>query len=502
MSAPLPPVLPPAPTTAQTSPLPAVRGIVQAAPETATLVQGQSINAQVLSSGSGQLVLSTSLGRLVLQSTASFPPGAQVVVQIQSVGETLQVTLHLQQAAATARPAGLPGASVPDTAPASPPPAAATVTTQLTEGSIVQATVTRAAPGAASAPAPVPQGGPPATPAAGLPSQPPQAAASAAGAPAGTQGSASPLLSGGANLTLRVVTVAPPGGVLQPGIPLAGPAGGSMLVASVTGHQPGGAPIASSAGGEIVLTNAPPMPVGSRLLLEVLDLRLPAPGEPGALSQFGTRWEALNDALAALQRLDPALARQVAEMMVPTPGPRLAGSMLFFLSAVLSGDVRRFLGADAMRQLGRAPGAIGDRLARDFAQAQRTATDGNGQDWRLILVPVLTDEGLEQLRFMLRQNDDEAKETEADPGTRFMIEVTMSRLGDFQFDGLTRDKHVDLVIRTHQELPETMRDDIRSIFANTITALGFTGMIGFRAVPKFETSPVEDIADGHRDLMV
>jgi hypothetical protein len=300
-----------------------------------------------------------------------------------------------------------------------------------------------------------------------------------------------------------VVTVAPPGGVLPPSIPLAGPAGGSLLVASVTGHLPGGAPIASSAGGEIVLSNAPPMPVGSRLLLEVLDLRLPAPGESGTpLSLFGSRWDALDDALAALQRLDPALARQVAETMVPTPGPRLAGSMLFFLSAVLSGDVRRFLGADAMRQLGRAPGAIGDRLARDLAQTQRTATDASGQDWRLILVPVLTEEGLEQLRFMLRQNDDEAKESDVDPGTRFMIEVTMSRLGPFQFDGLTRDKHVDLVIRTHQELPEAMRDDIRSIFANTITALGFTGTIGFRAVPKFETSPVEDFADSHKDLVV
>ncbi len=105
---------------------------------------------------------------------------------------------------------------------------------------------------------------------------------------------------------------------------------------------------------------------------------------------------------------------------------------------------------------------------------------------------------------MMRRHEDDGKSAgdDGNGGTRFMIEVNMSRLGPFQFDGLTRKKHVDLMVRTHQELPKPMREDIRSIFGNTITALGHTGTIGFRAVPKFEISPIEQTAKTHKDLMV
>ena len=500
MSAPVPPISTPAPAATQTSALAAIRGTVQSAPDIASLVQGQSLNAEVLSSGSGQLVLATSLGRIAVQTTANLPPGTSVLLQVQSVGETLQVTLQLHYPAATARGAGVPVGGTAPSAPSGdgPQQSAAPVTTHLTEGSIVQAVVTRgAAPppsGAAAsqqAPAPAPTGI----------NQPPAAAASVA--PTLTPQPAVPALTSGTNLVLRVLAVAPPDGELPPSFSLAGQTGNQLLVATISGHQPGGAPIASSEGGDLVLSNAPSLPAGSRLLLEVLDLRAPDIGAPASpFSALGGRWEALNDALATLQRVDPALAHQVAEMIVPTPGPRMAGTMLFFLSAVFSGDVRRFFGADAMRQLGRAPGALGDRLSGDIGQMQRTATDSAGQDWRLIHIPMQTDEGLEQLRFMLRRNEDDEKNGDGDAGTRFMIEVNMSRLGPFQFDGLTRKKHVDLMVRTHKELPKAIREDIRSIFGNTITALGFTGTIGFRAVPKFEISPIEQTADSHKDLVV
>jgi hypothetical protein len=500
MSAPVPPVSPPAPAATQTTAPPAVRGTVQNTPDVASLVQGQSLNAEVVSSSSGQLVLVTSLGRIAVQTTANLPPGTSVLLQVQSVGETLQVTLQLQNPSVPAQGANVPGARAPGSTPAAAPEQlVAPVTTRLTEGSIVQAVVTRAAPPPApgvtanpQAPASAPAGAGPSTAAAtatAVPTQAPQAAA--------------PALIGGTNLTLRLLAVAPPEGELPPSFSLTAPAGGPLLVASVSGFQPGGAPVASGAAGDLVLSNAPPLPLGSRLLLEVLALQPPDVAEPAApFSTPDGRWEALNEALATLQRVDPALAHQVAQMIVPTPGPRMAGTMLFFLSAVFSGDVRRFFGGDAMRQLGRAPGALVDRLSSDIGQLQRTATDSTGQDWRLILIPMQTDEGLEQLRFMLRRDEDDGKSGDGDTGTRFMIEVNMSRLGPFQFDGLTRNKHVDLMVRTHQELPKAMREDIRSIFGNTITALGFTGTIAFRAVPKFEISPIEQAPDGHKDLVV
>jgi hypothetical protein len=475
-----------------------VRGTVLSLPPNVALAQGQALAAQVVSSGNGQIVLATHLGPVTVQSTASLPPGTSVLLQVQAAGEAPQVSLYLPQWGGTA-PAAPARTAIP-VATAPPQSAPPTVTTHVTEGSVVQAIVTRGTAPAAALPA---QTQPSAGPTAPAGQQPAVAGAPppAAGGPAPP--AAVPLVAG-ANLTLRVLAVSPPGSELPPpAAPPATQARGQLFSATIIGRQPGGAPVAAAGTAEIVLSSAPPIAAGSRVLIELLALRPPDPGEPSALPpSFVGRWEALGDALALLQRVDPALAHHVADAMVPNPGPRLAGSALFFLSAVFSGEIRRFLDADAMRQLARAPGGLGARLSNELGQMQRTATDASGQDWRLFLVPILTDQGLEQLRFMLRKDGEEGKKQAEDAGTRFLIEADMSRLGPFQFDGLTRKKHLDLVVRTHKELPPEMREDIRGIFGNTVTALGFTGTIAFRVALKFEISPVEQPADRPKDLTV
>jgi len=508
MSATVPPSPPPSLATTLATALSAARGTVVSVPDGAALTQGHSLNAQVVSSGSGQLVLSSSIGRLTVQSTAGLPNGTAVLVQVLSVGPTPQVSLHFHQNAGTSHgplPGGVPNASGGTGAatPQSTPP----VVTQLTEGSVLQASVTHVAgqvgtgQGIAAG-----QGTAGQATAASTASPAAQAAASASGPPAASTATpgapaTAAAFTAGTNLTVRVLAAAPPGSDL-PAVPaLAAQSGARVFAASVTGQQTGGGPILTSQAADLALANAHPLPTGSRVLLEVINLRPPVAGDGSIpLSFLGGRWEALSEAMAALQHADPALMRQAMETAIPTPSPRIAGTMLFFLSAMFSGDVRRFFSPDTMRQLNRA--GVGERLSSEFGQLQRTATDSTGQDWRLFLIPILTEEGLEQLRFMLRKNEEDGKAAESESGTRFMIEVNMSRLGPFQFDGLTRNKHLDLVVRTQQELPTEIRDEIRSIFGNTITALGFTGTIALRTVSRFEISPVEQTAECHKDLMV
>ncbi len=492
MSAPVPPTLPPGSAAAATSTPSVSRGTVVSLPPNVSLAQGQALAAQVVAAGNGQIVLATHLGPITVQSSASLPAGASVLLQVQAAGEAPQVSLHLPQSAGTvpvqpARNAAAGGAPQPQ------PTATTPVTTQVTEGSVVQAVVTRALPAVGALPEQT---------------QTPAAPAASAGRPGTAAGPAptlpAPALSAGSSLALRIVAVSPPGGEIPSPAPLASQGAARLLAATVTGQQPGGASIATMGTAEIVLSGAPPLPAGSRLLLEVLASRPPLPGGSAVSpAPFAERWDALAEALAILHRADPALARTVADTLVPNPGPRLAGSMLFFLSAVLSGDIRRFLDAESMRHLLRGPGGPGGRLSAEIGRMQRTATDATGQEWRLFLVPVLTEDGLEQLRFLLRKDEDtEGKEEREQGGTRFLVEVEMSRLGPFQFDGLSRRKHLDLVVRTRKELPPEMRDEIRAIFGNTVTALGLTGTIAFRVAPRFEPAPVEQPAERAKDLSV
>ena len=78
----------------------------------------------------------------------------------------------------------------------------------------------------------------------------------------------------------------------------------------------------------------------------------------------------------------------------------------------------------------------------------------------------------------------------------------MSRLGSFQFDGLAREKQVDVVVRTQSPLAQTMREDMRAIYVDTLTALGFSGTIGFRVTQEMATEAVEAAIGPRRDLTV
>ena len=135
-------------------------------------------------------------------------------------------------------------------------------------------------------------------------------------------------------------------------------------------------------------------------------------------------------------------------------------------------------------------------------QMQRLATDSTTSEWRTHLIPLFADEQLQQLRvFMRRGAADDVEEAE-EAGTRFIIEVNFSRLGAFQFDGFVRRKHFDLVIRTHLELGDTIQSDIDRLYADTLSALDFSGSVRFQATEIFDLRSSEEVFGKVRGVIV
>ena len=145
-----------------------------------------------------------------------------------------------------------------------------------------------------------------------------------------------------------------------------------------------------------------------------------------------------------------------------------------------------------------------ERLGRDIGEMQRMATEPSGQEWRSYLIPVLVGSDLQQLKLFIRgeKNQDDEDATGQDRDTRFVIEVEFSKLGPFQFDGLTRGKNIDLMIRTREALAKRMRDEICAIFADTVSALGFTGTLNFQRTPTFELNPTQEVQHQQGGLTV
>ena len=54
-------------------------------------------------------------------------------------------------------------------------------------------------------------------------------------------------------------------------------------------------------------------------------------------------------------------------------------------------------------------------------------------------------------------------------------------------------QNIDLMIRTREALAERMRDEIRAIFADTVSALGFTGTLNFQRTLTFELNPTQEV---------
>ena len=167
----------------------------------------------------------------------------------------------------------------------------------------------------------------------------------------------------------------------------------------------------------------------------------------------------------------------------------MAPGLLFLLQALRIGGAPRWLGPQTARTVDQLRRGTVDRLDRELASLRGRAVDGAGGEWRTYQLPVLADGAVEALRLYTRDRDGGAPggdEDDRPQGQRFVIEINFTRLGPYQFDTLVRDKHLDLMVRTHRTVPDDMRRGLHEVFAKTVEALGLTGTVGYHVVKAFD----------------
>ena len=513
MNTPVPPTPPSSAVLQATAPTATSTGtIVQSATPQTPLQLGQTLAATVLNRvAPGQFLLQSDSGQLTLQTAANLLNGSTLNLQIQTAGARPQVLIVT-----------LPGQNrTPQTANASTAPA---ITSTLTQGSTASATVIRpvtvpptpplsqgiqgptgaaigAASGATSVSGAVAQSTPAGAPAIRGAAKPGVTATSGGATTPGTSLSSStstggssqtPVLPSGSTFNVRIISVVPVGS----GAPLASSNAQGAFTGTVTGTTPTGQTIVQTPLGEIALSARSTLPRGTQLNLHMMGTpKFPmGTGDTSSLL-LSQQWEALKDAMAAIQSSNPAAARNMTQQVLPQAGGPMTTGMLFFLSAMMTGDLRRWMGEEAMRILQRSGGNLLDRLRQDIGEMQRMANEPSGQEWRSYIIPLLAGADLQQLKLFVRGEKEPENEGEQEKNRdiRFVIEVEFSNLGPFQFDCLSREKTIDLMIRTREALSESMHDDIRAIFANAISALGFTGSINFQRTEVFELNPTKEI---------
>lgn len=467
---------------------------------TQALANGGALAGQVTGRpAAGQVTVQTSVGTVQLQTALPLPQNANVTLQLLSAGPpaTLQVQTQPQgqQGAAAGGQAGgaQVGASAAGGAGAGP-----AVVTSLTQGTVVQATVVSQATSASGS---GPTG--PGTPQSSAGGQ--TAAARTTGGTAAQPSAASALPAGTAtaippnsSLPIRILALALPG---QGGLTntSGGDGGRAALNGTVISGGGGGQTLVQTPAGTLSLATSQPLPPGTQLLFEPAGAARPA-ADAGAAFNI-QRWEGLKEAMTLLQQGNPAAAQQILQSVIPQPGPQMGAAMLFFMSALRGGGMERLFGGDGAKTIDRAGGrAALAKADGDLSSAVGKARDSGGGEWRAYNLPMQQNGALETLRLYVRGDREEAEGEDGKPGRvpaqRFVIEANFSRLGPFQFDGLARDKQIDLMVRTHTPLPDGMRDDIRALFADTTSALGLSGRADFHVVKKFDVVFEESAAPG------
>ncbi len=246
-------------------------------------------------------------------------------------------------------------------------------------------------------------------------------------------------------------------------------------------------------------------PPGSRIELEILR-RTARPGAalasgppPAPLAHLARQWETLDQAIRLLETANPTAASQIVQNHVARPGPQLTAVLALFIAAVRGGDLRGWLGENNTRALEQARGGLGATLREEFGTMQR-ASEPNESGWRGFFIPFMDDGQLNQVRLFLHQENGGGEDGDRDESdrTRFVVDLSLSRLGDLQIDGSVRAEAVELLIRTRDALPETMRQEIRDIFSTTLGRTGIKGQLAFRVQKSFVTLPLEELR-GYQD---
>ncbi len=464
----------------------------------------------------GSTQIGTDAGTLDVQTPMPLAKGAALALVLKALTPKVQVQITaVGRPAPDAAPQPLPETTLPPgramPTPQPPSPVADRGLPGVAVDTRLTATLTRPTPWIAGAAGPAPPTVVPGRPA-------------SAGAPT--------TLPAGSQLTLRIVavhptTVIPPAAEAVSFEPTA-LAAGRIVRGTVIGVSPAGQPMLRTPAGTLTLATAatalpprtvltvaiagaptlPSTPTAPAGVTAPGGVTAPVPGIalPGEDVLGAPRWPALTEAIETLRAADPALARQLVETVLPRPDARLTTTVLFFLTALRGGDLRGWLGDGAVRDLNRIRPDLLTKLSDDFRGMARAADEPVSNDWRVTPVPLFSGAEIEMIRLWTRRHDDPADD-EDNPqrqDQRFVVDVSLSRLGRLQLDGLVRDTggRLDLIVRSESPLPPTIRNHIRGLFEDTGALSGLTGGVGFQAAPPNFVDVVAEPAAGHPGVIV
>lgn len=261
-----------------------------------------------------------------------------------------------------------------------------------------------------------------------------------------------------------------------------------------------------------VIRLLPPMPVGERYTLDVptqdlavgstisfsftslnpehkikSSLSVPVIEKPPLLT-LG-RWPLMEELQQSLSDIAASQGKQVFNTVLPSMNSPsgFAQSVLFFVAALRFGDIENWLGERSIGALKRrGKSDLLSRVQSSFSEISAFDKERRSAPKQWSSLPLPLGWNNEVHRLIIHTRREETDDSSSDPlrkkggGTRFIVDLTLSRIGPVQMDGLFSQGRLDLILRTQHNFSEAMKLQMRGAYSHALQDTGITGELSFQ----------------------
>lgn len=212
--------------------------------------------------------------------------------------------------------------------------------------------------------------------------------------------------------------------------------------------------------------------------------------------QFGP-WPVLDDIAQTLQQVSPQAGGQFSNILPNPASPtQLGPAALFFLAAARGADLASWLGdknMDMLRQQNFRSNLL-SRLKSENSNVNRAVTETIAQEWRAAPLPLYYQGEVQKIMLYYKQSHADKESDDPEKGsmqTRFLFDLSLTRMGDIQIDGLMKDKRLDLMIRSENPFSQPMQQKMRQAFAGVLQETEIYGELHFQGSLKHWVNVLE-----------
>jgi hypothetical protein len=284
---------------------------------------------------------------------------------------------------------------------------------------------------------------------------------------------------------------------------------GQIFTAPVIAIEPTGEPLIQTPAG-IVRLQGTQLPQAAQVTLEVLPPQIPMapalPLPPAPLPELAKQWTSLQQITTLLAThtdapSPPWFAPLAPSANTPTGSQEISSGLMVFVTALRGGNFSNWLGDDTVEWLqknGHVP--LVKKAEAEFTTLVRAFTEPTAQtnQWQSLFFPVAVDGQWQQVRMFLKRDRKQNKKMQGnhEDDTRFIVEMSLTQLGELQLDGLVRrtakQVEFDLFIRSLSPLEAAIQHDIQRIYSDMAAITGYRGQLAFQAVREFPVNPMKE----------